>query len=195
MREALRRPLEEFVGSIKDLRDGRPGVGLEDVIDDAADAAVQDLTREAADNQAALWMFQLPEETAAAFLNILVNRVESTDIFSSSGYNLIDTPFAKGKEAFLRWEQTAQEKCAELFEEEVARKLSPGKADNVMWTVFRNPECINSYLSLPRLKAVLDECTDEDLAAVRRDMKAGRELGERRFSRRGGKRAGAVVRK
>ena len=29
VREALRRPLEEFVGSIEDLCDGRPGVSLE----------------------------------------------------------------------------------------------------------------------------------------------------------------------
>ena len=98
------------------------------------------------------------------------------DTSSSSGYNLTDTPFAEGKEAFLRWEQTAQEKCAELFGEEVAHKLSPGNADNMIWTVFRNPEFINSYSSLPRLKAVLDECTEEDLAAVRRDAQAGREL-------------------
>ena len=55
-------------------------MSLEDVIDDAADAAVQELTREAAENQAALWMFQMPEETAAV-LNILVNRVETRHLF------------------------------------------------------------------------------------------------------------------
>ena len=182
VRESLRRPLEDFVSSIEDLRDGRPGLSLEDVIDDAADAAAQDLTREAAEHQAALWMIQLPEETAAALLNILVNRVESTDIFASRGYNVTDTPFAEGKEAFLEWEKTAQEKCAGLFGEDVASKLTPGSSDNALWMVFRNPQFINSYLSIPHLKAVLNECTDEDLATVRRDMQAGREL-VRRLSR------------
>lgn len=182
VRDSLRRPLEDFVSLIEELHNLKPGANLEDVIDDAADAATQDLTREVGEHEAALWMFQLPQETTAAFLNILINRVESTDIFSSRGYNLTDTPFAEGKEALLRWEQTAQDKCAELFGEEAARNLPPGSSDNVMWTVFRNPQFINSYLSLPRLKAVLDDCTDEDLAAVRRDARAGREL-VRRLSR------------
>lgn len=63
----------------------------------------------------------------------------------------------------MGWEQTAQEKCAELFGEDVARNLAPGSPDSTMWAVFRNPQLINSYLSLPRLKAVVDECTVEDL--------------------------------
>jgi hypothetical protein len=182
VRDSLRRPLEDFVGSIEDLRNWKPDVNLEDVIDDAADAAAQDIAREAAEHQSALWMFQLPEETTAAFLNILINRVESTDIFASRGYNLTDKPFAEGKKALLKWEQTAQEKCVELFGEDTARNLPPGSSDNMMWMVFRNPQFINSYLSLPRLKAVLDECTDEDLATIRRDAQAGREL-VRRLSR------------
>lgn len=181
VRESLRRPLEELTFFVeqelkRNKKHALEANSLEEIIDDTVVDITEQLKNELEENQGASWMFQLPEETTTAFLNILINRVESTDIFSSRGYNLADTPFAAGKKALLEWEKTAQEKCAELFGEDVARNLPPGSSDNVMWTVFRNPQFINSYLSLPRLKELLDECTDEDLVTVRRDVLAGREL-------------------
>lgn len=179
---SLHRPLEELTRSIqKELKRKKKhaidATSLEEIIDDAVVDVTEHLKKETEENQVASLMFQAPQTSMAAFLNILINRVESTDVLSTSrGYNLEETEFHESKKAYIDWEQTATQKCAELFGEEAAGNLAAGNPNNMMRTLFNNPQFINKYLSLPRFMEVLEECTGDDLMAVRRDVRMGREI-------------------
>jgi hypothetical protein len=179
--ESLYWPLEAIDGAIEQelKRKKKHEVeanSLEEIIDDAVVDAAEHLKKELEENQVASWMFQVPQTSMAASLNILLNRVESKSVLAANrGYNLEDTEFREGKDAYIEWKRAAAQKCAELFGDDVAEKLSAENPNDTMLKLFNSPQFINKYLSLPRFLEVLGECTYEDLIAVRRDVQVGRE--------------------
>lgn len=180
--ESLYRPLEALNGAIEEELERKKehvveANSLEEIIDDAVVDVTEHLKKELGENQVASLIFQVPQTSMTAFLNILLNRVESKSVLAATcGYNLEETEFREGKDAYTEWKKAATQKCAELFGDEVAGKLAAENPNDTMLTLFNNPQSINRYLSLPRFLEVLGECTYEDLIAVRRDMQVGREV-------------------
>lgn len=179
--ESLNRPLEELNGTIEEELERKKehvveANSLEEIIDDTVVDVAEHLKKELEENQVASWMFQVPQTSMAAFLNILLNRVESKSVLAANcGYNLEEAEFREGKNAYIDWKSAAAQKCAELFGDDVAGKLAAENPNDTMLMLFNNPQVINKYLSLPRFLEVLGECTYEDLIAVRRDVQVGRE--------------------
>lgn len=179
---SLYRPLEELSGAIEEELERKKehaveANSLEEIIDDAVVDVTEHLKKELGENQVASLMFQVPQASMTAFLNVLFNRVESKSVLAATGgYNLEESEFREGKDAYTEWKKAVTQKCAELFGDEVAGKLAAENPNDTMLTLFNNPQSINRYLSLPRFLEVLGECTYEDLIAVRRDVQAGREV-------------------
>jgi hypothetical protein len=158
VREALSRPLDETVSGIKVEPDGRTNV--EDEIDDAVDECSEIFQHEP------MKLFELPQATLAAGINLLLN----------SDYKLDDQQFEDGVGALQGWDKELQQRCAEIFGEEIANSISLAKPTSEIWTVFMNAPFIKEHLSLRHIKQAVDECSDEDLTAVQRDLQVLREI-------------------
>jgi hypothetical protein len=109
-------------------------------------------------------------------LNIFLNRVVSGDVLGGRDYNLTDVPFKDGLSALRIWEQEVTEQSRELLGDDLTAHLSFETPDAMPRMIYTHAQFINEHLSVPRLKAALDECTEEDLAAVRSDVKAARAI-------------------
>jgi hypothetical protein len=158
VRGALRRPLDQASREVEVEIDGRSAT--EDVIDEEMYKFTEAVQR------TNMKLFDVPKEILEAFANLFLN----------SNYNLVDAPFEDGLEALERLDQTIQQKCEKIFGDEVAEKASLRKPDDAIWTAFTHAPFINKYLSLRPLKEAVDECTDEDLMVVQRDLRVGREM-------------------
>lgn len=158
LRDALSGPLDQAVRDAEVEVDGRSAV--EDEIDDAAYQISGAIER------ANMKIFEVPPDALAALTNILMN----------SSYNLNDQPFQDGVEALEKWDQTFQERCTEIFGEEVGQNISLRRPNDTMWTIFTHAPFINEYLTVQSLKQAVDECRDEDLEVVQRDLQVGREI-------------------
>jgi hypothetical protein len=98
-------PLKELSSSIDKELNKKKGseieaTSLEEIIDDTVVDVTEYLKKETEENPVASLIFQVPQTSMAAFLNILINQVVHTKVSSTSnGYNLeeleSDTP-AKG---------------------------------------------------------------------------------------------------
>jgi hypothetical protein len=160
VREALSYPLDSTVHAIEVELSDRDDLGLEDVIDDVAADFSRDLER------TNLKLFQVPQVSLAAFTNIIMN----------GDYNTNDAPFEDGVEALERWDQETGQKLAQIVGTENLTITPANKPLDTIWTVFTHAPFINRHFSLQRLKEAVDECTDEDLMAVWRDLSFVREI-------------------
>jgi len=164
VRLALSQPLDAMTRSIE-TEAGSPKE-LEDLIGDAAFDFSKDLER------ANIALLQVPQDTLEAFSNLFMN----------SGYGAEDIPFEEdypfldGVEALQDYERMFQEKFAEIFGDAVANDTQPAGPEDGVNVVFTHATFINKFFSLQRLKPAVDECTDEDLAAVGRDLEVMREI-------------------
>jgi hypothetical protein len=164
VRFALSQPLDAMTRSIESEA-GSPKE-LEDLIGDAAFDFSKDLER------ANIALLQVPQASLETFSNLFMN------IGYGAGEIPLeeDYPFLDGVEALQNYERLFQEKCAEIFGDAVAADVQPGGPEDGMNLVFTHATFINKFFSLQRLKPAVDECSNEDLAAVQRDFGVIREM-------------------
>lgn len=156
IREALMKPLVTASDDATYEIDGRNAI--EDYIDDAAYEFSHGMKR-------ANWnVLDMPPETLAAILNILLN----------STYNMKDQPFEDGVEAIGEWERNFQTKCFELLDD--AKLVSNAEQIPNESGIFKHAEFVHEFLSIPRLRQVVSECTDTDLLTVSDDLRVSREI-------------------
>lgn len=159
VREALHRPLREMALAIE--REAQTPGDLEDIIDDAASRFGHKLARA---NQELL---QMPEEALAAAINILF----------TPEYDLTDHPFQAGLHALQELDSRLRSKHAIRFDtiqdEERGGTASDSQNDNPL---FAHAGFFKRYLSLHELKRAVDDCTNDDLLVVKRDLAVVREL-------------------
>ena len=156
IRDGLAKPLETTTIDVTFEIDGRNAI--EDYIDDAAYEFSQGMKR-------ANWnVLDMPQETLAAILNILLN----------SAYNMEDQPFEDGVDALGEWERNFQQKCFEFLND--AKSVSDAEQMPNESGIFRHAEFVNEFLSIPHLRQVVAECTDADLLAVGKDVEVGRQI-------------------
>jgi hypothetical protein len=158
VREALRRPLEEAVCGVE--AEAASGGELEDIIGDAAYSYAKDVERTGAE------VFQIPQDALEGFINILFNR----------GYDLTDAAFEFAVEAQREYERAHRERHAAALAAEGADPSYLSRQNDGFASFFTHAQFIKEYLSLHQLKRAVDECTDEDLRAVERDLGMLREM-------------------
>lgn len=87
-----------------------------------------------------------------------------------------DVPFQDGVEALRNYERMFQENFSEMCGDVGTDDIPPAGPDDGVKAVFMHATFINEFFSLQRLKPAVDDCTDEDLAAVQRDLWVMREI-------------------
>ena len=160
IRAALSKPLNATARAIESEA-GTSGE-IEDIIGDAAYEITQMMKRIKAE------MLQLPQETLEAGVNIFFNE----------GYDLTDAPFQDAVEELREWNQTIQQMRAAARGGEGTGDddAIPSQQPDSLETIFVHAPFFKEYLSLPRLKQAVDECTDDDLRMVERDLQIMREV-------------------
>jgi hypothetical protein len=154
IRPALTQPL---VTAAKDLyvqEDGRSAT--EDVIDQAVADISPLLGRKNP-------LFNVPDDSLAAVMNVLAN----------TEYNFGDQPYEDGVVKLQEWERSFAQRCETLVADGVPINPEVVADGN---NIFAKAPFINQYLSLPRLMDAAQNCTDEELVAVQRDLQLGREI-------------------
>lgn len=152
IREIISRPLDIASREIEVEMEGRSAT--EDVLEDQA-YMVTELFR-----RANLKLFEMPKEILEAMFNLFLN----------SAYTLDDAPFEDGVKKLQNLDETTRQHCAEMFDEEIAGNVLSRKPNDLVHTIFAHAPFINKHLSLRRIREAVDQCTDEDLRVVHRDM-------------------------
>ncbi len=156
IRDALLKPLEMVSSEVAFEIDGKNAI--EDRIDDAAFEFMQGVQR-------ANWnVLDIPPEVLAAMMNILLN----------SAYNMEDEPFENAVDSLGEWERNLQQRCFEFLDD--AKAVSRAEQLPNESGIFRHAGFVNNFLSVPHLRQVVTECTDEDLLAVDKDVSWLREI-------------------
>jgi len=157
VRQALSEPLEQLTQAIEG--EVNSSGELEDMIGDAAYEYAKKVAREG------VKLLEMPQDSIEAFLNVFFNPA----------YNLSDAPFEDAVEALREHER-------EVLEEHVAALCTKGleidptrQNDRDPGGIFKHAPLVKEYFSLYQLKCAVDECTDEDLRAVERDVDIMRE--------------------
>ena len=115
--------------------------------------------------QRANWnVLDIPPEVLAAMMNILLN----------SAYNMEDEPFENAVDSLGEWERNFQQRCFEFLDD--AKAVSRAEQLPNESGIFRHAGFVNNFLSVPHLRQVVTECTDEDLLAVDKDVSWLREI-------------------
>lgn len=169
MREALRDPVEGFTHALEAEVASMKDAGVEDVLDEAAVELAQTIDREERGPDGSA-MFRVPADSLKVLLNIFFNHVTSGDVLVGRDYNLTDVPFEDGLEALRTWEQEFKGQRGELLDDHLIARGSVEQPGDMLRMIFTHAQFINEHMSVPRLKAVLDECTEDDLAAIRHDL-------------------------
>jgi hypothetical protein len=107
--------------------------------------------------------FDVPDESLAAILNVIANPQ----------YAFWDQPYEEGVSKLKEWESSFAQRCQVLLGEGIVIDPKIVGDDN---NIFANAPFINRYLSLPPLAAAAQDCTDEELMVVQRDLRIGRQL-------------------
>ncbi len=156
IRQALTKPLETTINDVTcEVNDT---TSVEDYIDDVAYEFSQGMVR-------ANWgVLDMPQETLAAILNILLN----------SAYDMKDQPFEDGSEFLRDWERNFQLKCFDLLDD--AHLVSEAKQIPNESGIFKHAAFVHEYLSVSHLRQVVLECTDDDLLVVADDLRICREI-------------------
>lgn len=158
VRLALSQPLDAMTRSIE--TETCSPKELEDMIGDAAYELAKDIER------AKITFLQVPQDTLEAF----------TNLFFNSGYDVEDVPFQDGVEALRNYERIFQERFAEICGDAGTNDIPPARPEDGVKAVFTHATFVNEFFSLQRLKPAVDECSNEDLAAVQQDLGVMREI-------------------
>jgi len=156
VREVLGRPLNEIADGIAEAieNEARASGEIEDLVGDAAYHNVEEMRRKGAE---ALLM---PQDSLEAFLNLFFNQ----------GYNLTDGAFELGAEELKEYECAMRRKCAEALAAEGLGDVDLARRESSMTSFFDRAPFIQRYFSHHQLKLAVDECTNDDLLAVQRDL-------------------------
>jgi len=76
-----------------------------------------------------------------------------------------------GVEALKAYEDAMQQRCAAVLAAEGISDVNLVRQDSSLMSFFDRAPFIKQYFSLHQLKLAVDECTDDDLRAVQRDMR------------------------
>jgi hypothetical protein len=153
IRSALTEPLQNSIDSINAEVEAQGD--LEDAIGDSA----FDFIRKSRKSDTG--SLQLPQETLEAFMNVLLN----------GDYNLEDVPFEEGVQGFQNWRQEFHQTLVSNLSNVSATNSTPakGQTDGLDF-LFSNASFFKEYLSVPALKTAVDECSDDDMLVVIRDI-------------------------
>lgn len=159
VRETLSKPLREMTRAIQ--FEAKSAGEIEDIIDDAAFKYCKDMKRLKSAAMSA------PKETLEAFVNILFNQ----------DYDLNDAPFQQGIEGSREWQRRLQSRIR--LRAQITTPADDGSTlseHESATDFFALAPFIKQYLSLNQLKKAVEECTDNDLRAVARDLGLLREI-------------------
>jgi len=154
VRPALLQPLLRAAIPFEVQEDGR--TTLEDVIDDGVAEVSPLLQREVP-------IFDVPEEAVAAVVNVVANP----------DYSFNDDPYQHGVSRLRDWERSLWQRLQHVLGDTVVlNQIGVGNENNII----PNAPFINKYLSLPQLTEATQNCTDEELMVVQRDLQIAREM-------------------
>jgi hypothetical protein len=156
VRDVLGGPLNEMAEGIAEAieNEARASGEIEDLIEEAASQNVEEMRRAGAE---ALLM---PQHSLEALLNVFFNQ----------GYDLTDGAFELGAEELKKYERSMQQRCAAAFASEGLADVDLARHDSSLMDFFDRAPFIKQYFSLHQLKLAVEECTDDDLQAVQRDL-------------------------
>jgi hypothetical protein len=156
VREVLGGPLNEMAEGIAEAieNEARASGEIEDLIEEAASQNVEEMRRVGAE---ALLM---PQHTLEALLNVFFNQ----------GYDLTDGAFELGAEELKKYESAMQQRCAAALASKGLADVDMARHDSSLMDFFDHTPFIKQYFSLHQLKLAVEECTDDDLRAVQRDL-------------------------
>jgi hypothetical protein len=156
VRGVLGEPLKEIAAGIAEAIENKARASgeIEDLIEEAAYQNVEEMRRAGAE---ALLM---PQHTLEAFLNVFFNQ----------GYDLTDGAFELGAEELKEYESVMRQRCADALAAEGLGDADLARQDSSLMDFFDRAPFIKQYFSLHQLKLAVDECTDDDLRAVQRDL-------------------------
>lgn len=156
VREVLGEPLNEMAAGIAEAieNEARASGEIEDLIEEAAYQNVEEMRRAGAE---ALLM---PQHALEAFLNVFFNQ----------GYDLTDGAFELGAEELKEYESTMRQRCDTALAAEGLGDATLARQDSSLMDFFDRAPFIQRYFSLHQLKLAANECTDDDLRAVQRDL-------------------------
>jgi hypothetical protein len=162
VREVLGDPLNEIAASIADAIENKARASgeIEDLIEEAAYQNVEEMRRAGAE------MLMIPQHSLEAFLNVFMNQ----------GYDLTDGAFELGAEELKQYEDAMQRRYAAALAAEGLNDVNLSRQDNSLMSFFDRAPFIKQYFSIHQLKLAVDECTDDDLRAVQRDLSFLREM-------------------
>jgi hypothetical protein len=157
MREILGGPLNEIAESIAESieNQARASGEIEDLIEEMASCNVEEMRRAGAE------ALLIPQHSLEAFLNVFVNQ----------GYDLADGAFELGVEELKAYEDAMQQRCADVLAAGGLGDVDLARQDSSLMSFFDRAPFIKQYFSLHQIKLAVDECTDDDLRAVQRDMR------------------------
>src|SRR5215213_623041 len=162
VREVLGGPLNEIAegiaGAIEDR--ARAGGEIEDLVEEAASHNVEEMRRAGAE------ALLIPQHSLEAFLNVFMNEE----------YDLDDGAFELGAEELEAYESAMQERCEAALAAEGLGDVDLARQGRSLTSFFDRAPFIKRYLSLHQLRLAVNECTDDDLRAVRRDLCFMREM-------------------
>lgn len=163
VREVLGGPLNEIAEGIAEALGDTDRVGgeIEDLVEETAYQNVEELRRAGAGG------LMMPQHSLEAFLNVFVNEE----------YDLNDGAFELGVEEMEIYERAMHERCAAALTAEGLGGADLSRQGDSPMTFFDRAPFIKRYFSLHQLKLAVDECTEDDLRAVRRDLYFMREMG------------------
>jgi hypothetical protein len=162
VREALGEPLNEIAASIADAieNEARATGEIEDLIEEAAYQNVEKMRRAGAE------ALMMPQHSLEAFLNVFMNQ----------GYDLTDGAFELGAEELKEYENAMRQRYAAALAVEGLSDVYLARQDSSLTSFFDRAPFIKQYFSIHQLKLAVDECTDDDLRAVQRDLYFLREM-------------------
>jgi hypothetical protein len=162
VREVLGGPLNEIAEGIAGAIENKARAGgeIEDLVEEAASHNVEELRRVGAG------VLLIPQHSLEAFFNVFVNEE----------YNLDDGAFDLGAEELEAHERAMQERCAAALAAEGLGNVDLARQGSSLMSFFDRAPFIKRYLSLHHLRLAVNECTDDDLRPVQRDLCFMREI-------------------
>jgi len=153
-RPALMAPLLKAAEDFSVREEGNEAI--EDLIDEQV-SKISPLIRRK------ILFFDVPEESMSVIVNVIANP----------NYAFWDEPYEDGVTKLKEWELSFAQRCREHLGNsmEVNREVVASNTDMLKDALF-----INRYLSLPNLLAVTQDCTNEELQVVQRDLQVGRQI-------------------
>lgn len=154
VRPALMAPLLKAAEDFSFNEDGAESI--EDLIDEQV-SKIRPLIRRK------IPFFDVPEESLAVVVNVIANPK----------YAFWDEPYEDGVAKLKEWERSFAQRCRQYLgtSTELNQDLLTNNND-----IFRDASFINRYLSLPCLLAVTQDCANEELQVVQRDLQTGRQI-------------------